>query len=59
MRAIKQALSLPVIGLIKRDYDDSDIYITPTLREMEELVDAGADIIALDATSRPRPGDAG
>lgn len=53
--AIKQAISLPVIGLIKRDYDDSDIYITPTLREMEELVEAGADIIALDATLRPRP----
>ncbi|WDM22436.1 N-acetylmannosamine-6-phosphate 2-epimerase [Paenibacillus polymyxa] len=55
VRAIKQAISLPVIGLIKRDYDDSDIYITPTLREMEELVEAGADIIALDATLRPRP----
>lgn len=56
VRAMKQTLSLPVIGLVKRDYDDSDIYITPTLREMEELVEAGADIIALDATLRPRPG---
>jgi N-acylglucosamine-6-phosphate 2-epimerase len=56
VRAIKQALPLPVIGLIKRDYDGSDIYITPTLREMEELVAAGADIIAFDATPRSRPG---
>lgn len=56
VHAMKQTLSLPVIGLVKRDYDDSDIYITPTLREMEELVEAGADIIALDATLRPRPG---
>jgi N-acylglucosamine-6-phosphate 2-epimerase len=56
VRAMKQTLSLPVIGLVKRDYDDSDIYITPTLREIEELVEAGADIIALDATLRPRPG---
>lgn len=55
IRAVKQALDLPVIGLIKRDYPDSEIYITATAREVDEIAAAGADIIALDATDRPRP----
>jgi N-acylglucosamine-6-phosphate 2-epimerase len=54
--AIKKAASLPVIGIIKQDYDDSDIYITPTLKEVSELLEAGAEVIALDATQRKRPG---
>ncbi|MDP4099264.1 N-acetylmannosamine-6-phosphate 2-epimerase [Paenibacillus sp. P96] len=56
VRAIKKAVALPVIGLVKRQYEDSEVYITPTLREMEELEEAGADMIAIDATHRPRPG---
>jgi N-acylglucosamine-6-phosphate 2-epimerase len=58
VRATKAALSVPVIGLIKRAYDAFEPYITPTLREVEELLAAGADVIALDATSRPRPAGA-
>ncbi|BFH59639.1 N-acetylmannosamine-6-phosphate 2-epimerase [Paenibacillus azoreducens] len=54
--AIKQATKLPIIGIIKRDYDDSEVYITPTLQEVQELMEARVDVIALDATSRPRPG---
>ncbi|GIO68868.1 MAG TPA: N-acetylmannosamine-6-phosphate 2-epimerase [Paenibacillus cookii] len=54
--AIKKATKLPVIGIIKRDYEDSEIYITPTLREVRELMDVGVDVIALDATGRSRPG---
>lgn len=46
----------PLIGLIKRDYPGSEVYITPTAREVDEALDAGADIVALDATDRPRPG---
>lgn len=52
---IKKAVDLPVIGIVKRVYEDSDIYITPTIEEIDELVNAGADIIALDATDRTRP----
>ncbi|WP_059173867.1 N-acetylmannosamine-6-phosphate 2-epimerase [Bacillus sp. FJAT-27445] len=52
---IKKAVELPVIGLVKRDYKDSEIYITPTLREVGEVVEAGAEIIAFDATKRSRP----
>lgn len=57
VRAIKQAVALPVIGIVKRNYPDSDVYITPTLRETEELLEAGADIIAFDGTRQTRPGN--
>lgn len=52
---IKKNISLPLIGIIKRIYKDNPVFITPTLREIEELADTGADIIAMDATTRPRP----
>lgn len=55
VRAIKQSVALPVIGIVKRNYPDSDVYITPTLREIEELLGAGADIIAFDGTRQTRP----
>ena len=52
---IKKVVDLPVIGIIKRDYDDSEIYITATKKEVEELLETGCEMIALDATDRPRP----
>lgn len=52
---IKKVVDLPLIGLIKRDYEDSPIYITPTKREVEELLTTKAEMIALDMTDRPRP----
>ncbi|CAG7657200.1 N-acetylmannosamine-6-phosphate 2-epimerase [Paenibacillus allorhizosphaerae] len=55
VRAIRQAVPLPVIGLVKRNYPDSEIYITSTRREVDELIEAGASMIAFDATRRPRP----
>lgn len=55
VRAVKTSVSVPVIGIIKRHYEGSPVYITPTQLEVEELIDAGADIIALDGTSRDRP----
>lgn len=54
IRAIKKAVKLPVLGIYKIYYPDCDPYITPTLRSAEEIVGAGADIVALDATLRPR-----
>lgn len=53
--AIKKLTGLPVIGLVKRDYPDSEIYITPTIKEVKELLEVEADVIALDATNRTRP----
>lgn len=56
IRAIKRAVDLPVIGLVKREYGDSDVYITPTLKEVEEVVDGGAEVVAIDATDVLNPG---
>ena len=53
IKAIKQAVDLPVIGLYKQG--DSGVYITPTFDAAAEIAEAGADVIALDCTDRPRP----
>ncbi|WP_047046924.1 N-acetylmannosamine-6-phosphate 2-epimerase [Vibrio mexicanus] len=56
IKAVKQAFpTVPVIGLIKQDYSDSEIFITPTSKEVKAIIDAGADMIALDMTGRTRP----
>lgn len=52
IRGIKGCVDLPVIGLIKRDIPGSEIYITPTMEEVKAIVEAGADIVALDVTDR-------
>lgn len=52
---IRKVTGLPVIGLVKRNYADSPVYITPTLCEVEELLASGCEMIALDMTLRPRP----
>ena len=54
-----KTFNIPVIGLTKPDKlpDNwrSVVYITPGIKEVKELIEAGADIIAFDGTSRPRP----
>ncbi len=55
IKAIKEEVSLPLIGIIKVDHEESPVRITPTLIEVEALVRAGVEIIAFDATDRPRP----
>lgn len=52
---IKKVTGLPVIGLIKRNYADSEIYITPTMREVNELLATGCEVVAVDMTGRTRP----
>lgn len=52
---IKTQVNLPVIGIVKRDYADSEIYITPTMKEIDELMEVGPEIIAMDATGGLRP----
>ncbi len=51
---IKQAVPLPVIGLIKKEYPGFAPYITPTLSEVDALAEIGCDVIAMDCTARPR-----
>jgi N-acylglucosamine-6-phosphate 2-epimerase len=53
--AIKKKCSLPVIGLYKKHYPGSDVYITPTIQEVKEVLEAGADFVAIDATRQMRP----
>lgn len=53
--AIRAETALPLIGLWKVEIPGSDIYITPTLESAVAVADAGADIIALDATKRAHP----
>lgn len=53
--AIRSVTSAPIIGLFKRELPGSDVYITPDLESARLVAEAGADIVALDATSRPRP----
>lgn len=54
---IQNNVDLPIIGIVKRDYDDSAVYITPTMKEVEELMEVKPEIIALDATGALRPGN--
>jgi N-acylglucosamine-6-phosphate 2-epimerase len=53
--AVKQAVALPVIGLRKRRVEGSEVYITPSLEDARVVAAAGADMVAVDATLRPRP----
>lgn len=52
---IKTYVKLPLIGIIKQDYDNSEVYISPTMVEIKKLILSSADIIAFDATFRERP----
>ncbi|HEW4459012.1 TPA: N-acetylmannosamine-6-phosphate 2-epimerase [Streptococcus pneumoniae] len=53
---IKEEVDLPIIGIIKRDYDGFEPFILATMKEIDELVSEGVDILALDCTNRSRPG---
>ncbi|NSE03470.1 N-acetylmannosamine-6-phosphate 2-epimerase [Blautia wexlerae] len=52
--AIKEETELPVIGLVKIQYPGYEEYITPTMKEVDDLTAAGADVVALDCTLRKR-----
>lgn len=55
VQAVRAVTPLPIIGLTKTDRDDTEVYITPTGAEGVRLAELGAQIVALDATRRPRP----
>lgn len=56
IEAVRQRLSQPIIGLWKQVLPPSSVYITPQVHHADAVAQAGSDIIAVDATSRPRPG---
>ncbi|KLK91298.1 N-acetylmannosamine kinase [Microvirga vignae] len=53
--AVAAACSIPIIGLVKRDLADTPVRITPWIEDVKALAEAGATIIAFDATDRTRP----
>lgn len=55
VRAVRAATRAPLIGLLKRDLDDSPVRITPFATDVADLIAAGADFVAVDATSQTRP----
>ncbi|PKT23111.1 N-acetylmannosamine-6-phosphate 2-epimerase, partial [Klebsiella pneumoniae] len=55
LRMTRSLVSVPIIGIIKRDLDDSPVRITPFLDDVDALAQAGAAIIAVDGTARQRP----
>ncbi|CAI0842538.1 putative N-acetylmannosamine-6-phosphate 2-epimerase [Buttiauxella sp. A2-C2_NF] len=55
VRQVSRYLDIPVIGIVKRDLDDSPVRITPFLNDVSALIVAGASVIAIDATDRTRP----
>lgn len=50
IKAIKEEVDLPIIGIIKKDYPNMVSYITPTIKEVQALVEVGVEILAVDAT---------
>jgi len=55
VKAIREAVDLPLIGLYKEVLPGYDVIITPTLKHALAIAEAGADIIAVDCTRRPHP----
>lgn len=55
IREIQTQVDLPIIGIIKREYGDNPVFITPTIKEVDELMEVKPEVIALDATCRTRP----
>ena len=55
IKETKETVSIPVIGIFKKDYPGFEVRITPTFKEAKAIIEVGADAIAIDATNRPRP----
>ncbi|MEZ5864728.1 MAG: putative N-acetylmannosamine-6-phosphate 2-epimerase [Geminicoccaceae bacterium] len=59
LEAVRPRVAVPIIGIVKRDLEASSVRITPLVADALGLIAAGADIVAYDATDRPRPDPAG
>jgi N-acylglucosamine-6-phosphate 2-epimerase len=57
IKSVREKVQVPIIGLWKQIITGSDVYITPQFHHAVAVAEAGADIIAIDATIRNRPGE--
>lgn len=55
IEAVSKEITIPIIGIIKQTYDGFFPYITPTLKEVNDVYSAGAQIVAVDATKYKKP----
>lgn len=55
IRAVRAVAPVPIIGLTKKNHAGTHVYITATPDEVLEVAQSGADLVAFDATARPRP----
>ncbi|MEE4176693.1 MAG: N-acetylmannosamine-6-phosphate 2-epimerase [Bacteroides sp.] len=55
-RMIVREVGLPVIGLVKSIFEDGSVCITRTYREVDQLIEAGCDMVAIDGTARIKEG---
>jgi N-acylglucosamine-6-phosphate 2-epimerase len=54
LRAVRPLVDVPIIGIVKTDSDDTPVRITVSKSDVSALTESGADIVAYDATDRPR-----
>ena len=52
---IQKTVDLPIIGIIKQDYPGCPVWITPTMKEVDALMEVKPEVVAMDATCRIRP----
>ncbi|TLQ05160.1 N-acetylmannosamine-6-phosphate 2-epimerase [Pediococcus stilesii] len=57
IQAIQDETGLPIIGIAKTDYPNSDVYITPTMKEMRAVAATGVEVVACQVTGEKRPND--
>lgn len=55
IKAIRNEVDIPIIGITKGEFSNGWVCITPDVSDVENLIEAGADIVALDVTPRKRP----
>lgn len=54
IRIVRKSISLPIVGITKGTYPNGDVLITPSLKDIDAIIRAGASVVALDATRRKR-----
>lgn len=55
LQAARKRVSVPIVGIVKREHAGFGPYITPTLEDVRKIAAAGCEIVAFDVTRRPRP----